>query len=103
VRELGLKHQDSVVALIKPTDIQVVRSNDHLGRDATHIRLSGYVTEIQKGQARVCLTIAVGGWKLTSAMTHEALHELHLTKGEPVTAIVMSSDIELRRLRGLQQ
>ena len=97
VRELDLKHQDFIVAIIKPTDIRLVQSNDLLARDATQNRLSGHVTEIQKGHAGACLTMAVGDWKLTSTMTHDALNKLHLTNGEPVTAVFKSADIELQK------
>jgi len=100
VRELRLKENDSVVAFVKATEIGVVKGD---GFDTAMLgfgvrnRLGGHVVDIQKGNAMDCLTIVVGNWKLTSAMTQQALDELHLKTGEPITAIFKATDVQLQK------
>jgi len=56
-------------------------------------QLSGTVSEISRGEAIANVVIDVGGQRLVASITVEAVDELELAEGSPVTAIVKASDV----------
>lgn len=56
-------------------------------------QLRGTVSEINRGAAIANVVIDVGGQRLVSSITVEAVDELGLTEGSPVTAIIKASDV----------
>lgn len=56
-------------------------------------QLSGTVSEISRGEAIANVVIDVGGQRLMASITVEAVDELELAEGSPVTAIVKASDV----------
>jgi molybdopterin-binding protein len=67
---------------------------DHVKLSARN-QLSGTVTEIRRGEAIANVVIDVQGQRLVSSVTVEAVEELGLSEGSPVTAIVKASDVLL--------
>jgi molybdopterin-binding protein len=56
-------------------------------------QLAGTVTEIRRGAAVANVVIDVGGQRLVSSITIEAVDELGLAPGSEVTAVVKASDV----------
>jgi len=56
-------------------------------------QLNGTVSEISRGEAIANVVINVGGQRLVASITVEAVDELELAEGSPVTAIVKASDV----------
>jgi molybdopterin-binding protein len=56
-------------------------------------QLSGTVSEIRRGAAIANVVVDVAGQRLVASITVEAVEELGLTEGSPVTAIVKASDV----------
>lgn len=93
VRELGLKENDAVVALVKATDISMVKgtSPDMTAQNG----LRGHVISLQKHNAVDCLTIAVGNLTLTSAL--RTVDRFPYKPGETVTAIFSPKDVLVQK------
>ncbi|MGO9823285.1 MAG: TOBE domain-containing protein [Solirubrobacteraceae bacterium] len=56
-------------------------------------QLAGTVSEINRGAAIANVVIDVGGQRLVSSITVEAVDELGLTEGSRVTAVIKASDV----------
>ncbi len=56
-------------------------------------QLAGTVSEINRGAAIANVVIDVGGERLVSSITVEAVDELGLQEGSSVTAIIKASDV----------
>ena len=56
-------------------------------------QLSGTVTRITKGEAIANVVLDVAGQRLVASITVEAVEELGLAEGSPVTAIIKASDV----------
>ncbi len=58
-------------------------------------QLGGTVKEINKGAAIANVAVNVGGQRIVSSITVEAVDELGLAEGSQVTVIVKASDVML--------
>lgn len=58
-------------------------------------QLAGTVQEIRKGAAIANVAVDVGGQRIVSSITVEAVDELGLSEGSPVTVVVKASDVIL--------
>ena len=58
-------------------------------------QLTGIVTQVNKGAAIANVAVDVGGQRLVSSITVEAVDELGLAEGSTVTVIVKASDVIL--------
>jgi molybdopterin-binding protein len=56
-------------------------------------RLSGTVTSITRGEAIANVVLDVGGQRVVSSITVEAVDELGLSEGSSATAIIKASDV----------
>ena len=56
-------------------------------------QLTGTVLEINRGETIANVVIDVAGQRLVASITVEAVEELSLSQGSPVTAIVKASDV----------
>jgi molybdopterin-binding protein len=56
-------------------------------------QLRGTVSSIRKGEAIANVVLDVGGQRLVSSITVEAVDDLGLSEGSEVTAIVKASDV----------
>ena len=97
VQELDLKTSDSVLAFVKSTETMLVKGDASGMQISARNKVSGRVTDLQTGSAMGCVTIDAGGWKLTSAVTRQAIEELQLQPGEPVTAIFKATEVVLQK------
>jgi molybdopterin-binding protein len=58
-------------------------------------QLAGTVTQVNKGAAIANVTVDVGGQRIVSSITVEAVDDLGLAEGSQVTVIVKASDVIL--------
>jgi molybdopterin-binding protein len=56
-------------------------------------RLAGTVSSIGRGEAIANVVVDVAGQRLVASITVEAVDELGLDEGSPVTAIIKASDV----------
>ncbi len=58
-------------------------------------QLAGTVKRITEGTAIANVELDVGGQRIVASITVEAVHELGLQEGKPVTAIIKASEVIL--------
>ncbi len=56
-------------------------------------QLAGTVSSIRRGEAIANVVVDVAGQRLVASITVEAVDELGLDEGSPVTAIIKASDV----------
>jgi molybdopterin-binding protein len=56
-------------------------------------QLSGTVKSVNQGAAIANVVLDVSGQRLVASITVEAVHELGLSEGSQVTAIIKASDV----------
>jgi molybdopterin-binding protein len=56
-------------------------------------QLSGTVTDIRRGEAIANVALDVAGQRLVASITVEAVDDLGLAEGSPVTAVIKASDV----------
>jgi len=56
-------------------------------------RLTGTVTGITRGEAIANVVLDVGGQRIVSSITVEAVEELGLREGATATAVIKASDV----------
>jgi molybdopterin-binding protein len=66
-------------------------------RLSTRNQLPGRVTSVQQGEAMAVIKVALdgGGQAITASITREAIQDLGLAEGTPVTVLVKSTDVSL--------
>ena len=58
-------------------------------------QLQGTVTSIRRGEAIANVVVDVSGQRVVASITVEAVDELGLSEGSPVTVVVKASDVML--------
>ena len=58
-------------------------------------QLQGNVSSINRGEAIANVAVDVSGQRLVASITVEAVEELGLAQGTPVTVVVKASDVML--------
>ena len=57
-------------------------------------QLRGKIVDVKRGQTTAHVRIDIGGGVIvTSSITHEAVDDLALTKGDDVIAVIKASDV----------
>jgi molybdopterin-binding protein len=65
-------------------------------RLSTRNQLLERVTSVQQGEAMAVIKVALdGGQTITASITREAIQDLGLAEGTPVTVLVKSTDVSL--------
>jgi molybdate transport system regulatory protein len=66
-------------------------------RLSTRNQLPGRVTSVQQGEAMAAVKVALDGdgQTITASITREAVQDLGLVEGSPVTVLVKSTDVTL--------
>jgi molybdate transport system regulatory protein len=91
VEELGLKVGDSAKAVIKSSDV-LVAVGSSLKISARNI-LDGKIVDIKKGVTTSHVAIDVKGQIVMASITEESVADLGLKVGDPVKAVIKSSDV----------
>ena len=97
VQELGLQKNDSVIALVKSTEALIAKGDATAMRVSARNKIAGRITDIQKGTAMGSVTVDVGRWKITAAITRQAIDDLQLTHGDQVTAFFKATEVMLQK------
>jgi molybdopterin-binding protein len=58
-------------------------------------QLTGTVTSINRGEAIANVVVDVAGQRLVASITVDAVNDLALSEGSPVTAVIKASDVML--------
>ncbi|WP_328841281.1 TOBE domain-containing protein [Streptomyces europaeiscabiei] len=93
VRGLGLAEGSAVRALVKSTEISLATGS--VEGLSIRNRLPGRVSDIATGAAMASVKVTVEGGELTAAITKDAVSDLGLTVGSPVTALIKSTEVSL--------
>jgi molybdate transport system regulatory protein len=96
VEELKLKQHDEVMAVIKSTEVMLMKGGGQATLSARN-RFSGQVESIQKGEAMGLVTVKMGQFHLGAAITREAIDEMGLKQGDQVTAVVKATEVMLMK------
>ncbi|WP_046727207.1 TOBE domain-containing protein [Streptomyces humi] len=94
VEDLGLTEGSAVHALVKSTEVAL--ATGPVGGVSIRNRLPGTVREVASGGAMATVRVGVdGGQDVTAAITREAVADLGLTAGDPVVALIKSTEVSL--------
>ena len=96
VGELNLKQNDQVTAVIKSTEVMLMKGGGQATFSARN-RFSGQVESIQKGEAMGLVTVKMGQFHLGAAITRDAIDEMGLKQGDQVTAVVKATEVLLMK------
>jgi molybdate transport system regulatory protein len=96
VEELGLKQGDQVTAVIKSTEVMLMKGGDKATLSARN-RFSGQVESVKKGEAMGLVTVKMGQFNIGAAITREAIDEMALKQGDQVTAVVKATEVMLMK------
>ena len=97
VDDLGLMKHDSVVALVKATEAMITKGDAGAMKISARNKVSGRVTDIQKGAAMASVTVDAGSWTLTTAITRQAVDDLQLTEGDQVMTLFKATEVMLQK------
>jgi molybdate transport system regulatory protein len=97
-QDLGLKKNDAVVALVKSTEAMIAKGDVGAMKISARNKVSGRVDEVKKGAAMGSVTVNAGQWKITAAITRQAIEELQLIPGDEVTAFFKATEVMLQKV-----
>lgn len=61
-------------------------------------QLVGRVTEVKVSGLMAQVTVSIGGQRITSIITADAVHEMRLQKGQTVAALIKSTEVMILRV-----
>jgi molybdate transport system regulatory protein len=93
VEELGLAVGSAVITLVKSTEVSL--ATGAVEGLSIRNRLPGTVSDIATGAAMASVKVIVVGGELTAAITKDAVSDLGLEVGSPVTALIKSTEVSL--------
>ena len=96
VEELKLKQNDEVTAVIKSTEVMLMKGAGQVTLSARN-RFAGQVESVQKGEAMGLVTVKMGQFYLGAAITRAAIDEMGLKQGDQVTAVVKATEVMLMK------
>jgi molybdate transport system regulatory protein len=97
VQELGLRPHDAVIAVVKATEGILTKGDAGAMKISARNKVSGRVTQIDKGSAMAAVTLDAQNWKLTTAITRQAAEDLQLAQGDQVTALFKATEVLLQK------
>ena len=99
VNDLGLKKDDSVMALIKLTETMLVKGEGRWGQNQRSQQNQQTSRRMQKRQRHVMasVTIEAGALRITSAITRQAVDDLQLSNGDAITAVFKATEVTLQK------
>ena len=96
VEELKLKQNDEVTAVIKSTEVMLMKGAGQVTLSARN-RFAGQVESVQTGEAMGLVTVKMGQFHLGAAITRAAIDEMGLKQGDQVTAVVKATEVMLMK------
>lgn len=98
VRDLGLKVNDRVTAIVKSTEPMLIKGDETQLKISARNTVTGHVTSVKKGEAMGCVTLESGAFRITASITREAIDELEITNGDRLTAAFKATELMLQRV-----
>jgi molybdate transport system regulatory protein len=95
VKELQLKPKDTVTAVVKSTEVMLIKGESGGLKLSARNKLKGQVASVQKGEAMGLVTVSVGALHLGAAITREAIDEIGLSEGDSVTVVIKATEVML--------
>jgi molybdate transport system regulatory protein len=95
VKELGITEGSAVRALAKSTEIALATGPSPLDGLSIRNQLPGTIADITTGGAMARVRVDVQGTPLTAVITKDAVADLGLATGDPVVALIKSTEISL--------
>lgn len=95
VKELQLKQNDAVTAVVKSTEVMLIKGDIGKLMISARNRLKGQVAAVKKGKAMGFVTVNVGPLRLGAAITREAIDEIGLSEGDSVTVVIKATEVML--------
>ena len=93
VKELQLRQNDTVTAVVKSTEVMLIKGDTGGIKISGRNRLKGQVASMQKGEAMGLVTVTVGLLHLGAAITRQAIDELGLTQGDAATVVIKATEV----------
>ncbi len=97
VKELQLKAKDQVTAVVKSTEVMLIKGDVGSLKISARNKLKGQVTSVQKGEAMGLVTVNVGSLHFGAAITRQAIDEMNLTQGDAVTVVIKATEVILMK------
>ena len=97
VQELGLSQHDAVIAVVKATEGMIAKGDAGAMKFSARNKVSGRIMHIDKGAAMATVTLDAQSWKLTTAITRQAVDDLQLAQGDQVTAFFKATEVLLQK------
>jgi molybdopterin-binding protein len=77
---------------------EVPERRDNFRRVSGRTQLVGRVTEIKVSGLMAQVTLSIGGQRITSIITADAVREMRLQKGQTAAALIKSTEVMILRL-----
>lgn len=97
VKELQLKPNDTVTAVVKSTEVMLLKGESGSLKISARNKLKGQVASVQKGEAMGLVTVTVGALHFGAAITRQAVDEMQLAVGDTVTVVVKATEVILMK------
>ncbi len=97
VKELQLKTKDTVTAVVKSTEVMLIKGESGSLKISARNKLQGQVTSVQKGEAMGLVTVNVGALHFGAAITRQAIDEMGLNQGDAVTVVIKATEVMLMK------
>ena len=95
VKGLALKTNDTVTAVVKSTEAMLIKDGGTQIKISARNLLKGQVESIDKGEAMGFVKVTAGSFHLGAAITRQALDEMQLVVGTPVTVAIKATEVML--------
>ncbi|WP_447977485.1 TOBE domain-containing protein [Candidatus Nitrospira bockiana] len=95
--DLALQPNQPVTAIVKSTELAVLKGDPGDVKLSTRNQIAGRVTSVQKGAAMAVVNIDAGPFQLTASITKQAAEDLHLNAEDRVVALVKATDVVLQK------
>ena len=94
IKDLGLAEGKPAIAVIKANHVLIASGNEPIQNISARNQFVGTITKVQKGAVNGHISLDImGGNKITSSITNEAIDNLGLTEGGQAVAIIKASDV----------
>ena len=97
VKELQIKPKDTVTAVVKSTEVMLMKGDSGGLKLSARNKLKGQVASVQKGEAMGLVTVNVGPLHFGSAITRQAIDEMGLAQGDAVTVVIKATEVMLMK------
>jgi len=97
VKELQLKPKDTLTAVVKSTEVLLIKGGLGSLKLSTRDKLTGQVASVQKGQAMGLVTVYIGTHHFGAAITRQAFDEMGWAEGDTVTVVIKATEVLLMK------